>query len=737
MRVTLLPILLLLGAIPTSTLADPLPEALAESACEAALEVCFRKALAVRDGGSPEERSRLILDRLQYLQMRAPDSIWSKRAALASALVLRETRPAEALHRLDAVRSDFPILDDYIRLWIGETLYKAGETSKAAEQFQRIPAEVPDTLLAARSAFLSGEAWYRAGQCGNAIDPLSRSVALAPLDPAAPTAYYLLADCLLREGRHAESEAAFRYLWVRYPNAPEAREAQGRLSLGLNGQPWRPTPEDLYARAAAFQTLALHAEAVEELQRFLSAAPQHPKRDEAKFKLALSLVRLKRYDQAREMYRALLGTPAPQGGEAAVWLARVFLRQDQGDRLLSLLSSLPSIPVTVDQKATITLLAGVWLDDQGQVEKAITKYRQAMATAEASGLRLEALWRIGWAHYRAARYQEAAASFQAIMLLPDDALWTPQALYWLGRARDRLQEPSEEAYTTLCRRYHFSYYCQLAERGGKVTASVTVGYVGEAPSNGLEPAGGLRNDSRYLKATELALLGFRQEAAKELDALSERYAKDRSMIMELCGILAEAGQHHQALRLARVHFRDPIERGNGEPVPRVLWSVAYPTAHLPIIRGYAGSVDPLLAAAIIREESQYDPRALSRVGAIGLMQLMPGTAQTLAKKAGTAELTREDLFDQETNIKLGVRYLEQLLQEFSSNIAYAVAAYNAGPQAVSSWIQKYAGMEQDEFIEMIPYQETRAYVKRVLRSYREYARLTPPACNVPSLDKAC
>ena len=151
---------------------------------------------------------------------------------------------------------------------------------------------------------------------------------------------------------------------------------------------------------------------------------------------------------------------------------------------------------------------------------------------------------------------------------------------------------------------------------------------------------------------------------------------------------------------------------------------AYPTGLIPIIKmqGISG-VDPFLVAAIIREESQYDWRAVSRVGAIGLMQVMPTTATAVAQRHHLSDVSREDLFDQETNIRIGVRYVGQLLAQFSGNIAQTIAAYNAGPFVVESWAAAYRGRSEDEFIELIPYQETRQYVKRVLRSYKEYLRL--------------
>jgi soluble lytic murein transglycosylase len=177
------------------------------------------------------------------------------------------------------------------------------------------------------------------------------------------------------------------------------------------------------------------------------------------------------------------------------------------------------------------------------------------------------------------------------------------------------------------------------------------------------------------------------------------------------------------LRLVRSRFREQLERTGGE-VADGLWGVAYPTGLIPTIQMSAvKGVDPFLVAAIIREESQYDWKAVSRVGAIGLMQVMPATANAVAQQHRLPPVSREDLFDQEVNIRIGVRYVEQLLTQFSGNLVQTIAAYNAGPMVVRSWADTYDGRSEDEFVELIHYRETRQYVKRVLRSYKEYLRL--------------
>jgi len=729
----------------SSFAADPNPaDDRSDSACESA-EDCYRAALVQK--GPPdkavthEDRLRTKVERLRLVMEQYPGSLWAKRAGLVMGVILAEREPADAVRFLRAAQRDFPFLEDYIRFWLGESLLKMGDAIPAAMLFESVPEVVPDTLLANRVKFRGGEAWYRAGQCRKAIDFLTRVVSQSPQDPAAPSALLSLADCQIRENRTAEGYAALKQAWIYHPQTAEAREAMARLVASIGSEMWRPTPDDLYARARVFFTLSLHGEAVEELQKFLSVAPQHPRRNEARLKLGTSLVRLKRYEQARQVFQDLVAERVLESSEAAVWLARIYLRQGDGERLLAMPQSFPTLSLSAEQKAAILLFAGMWQDDQGQYDQALATFRQAAQIGEGSEQKTEALWRTGWMQYRTGRFREAVESFQKVVNGKDDGQFAPQVLYWLARALESQKDDRvADAYAQLCRQYPLSYYGQLA--GSCTSAASPV-----APSETSNPEASaptyegtrtdLGRDTHYRKAVELKLLGLDQEAARELAWLTESYARDRRALLELSVLLSEAGAYHQALRIARLNFRDGLERG-GNSIPPALWRVAYPTGYLPTIQAYAGNqVDPYLAAAIIREESQYDTRAVSRVGAVGLMQVMLATAQTVARSLGVPDIMRDELFNQETNIRLGVGYLAQLLKQFSGNVMYTVAAYNAGPAAVSDWILKHGDKEPDEFVELIPYQETRQYVKRVLRSYREYHRLERGSCSARSLDKVC
>ena len=700
-------------------------------------EACFQAAVLPKERlGKALTREQVLglkLERLQRLIERFPDTLWAKRAGLLSGVLSIERNPAAAIPFLRAAQRDFTVLDDHIRLWIAQAQLNLGEAKEAAVLLESIPLAVPDSNIFAKAAYKTGEAWYQASSCQEATAWFTKAVAMNDKDASAPQAYLRRAACRLRENNVADGREMLQQLWVRFPYTPEAKEAEALLSSNLGGETWAVQPLDRLTRAQAFLGQAFHAEAIEELKKFLAADPHSSRRAEAKLKLGIAQVRLKQYDHARETFRGLAREGGPESQEATVWLARVYLRQGQGDKLLEVGRLLPSASLAAEQKGQITLFVGMWLEDQKQYDEAIAKYQQVARQGEPASQRAEGLWRVGWVYYRTGRYREAGESLRALAE-QHDSEFEPQALYWMARAGEQHQQPEvQEHYRKLCQRHRFTYYCQLARERMKTSpgleAPLDVSMVSAETSTEGQPTAAvitradIAQQTAYRRAIELKTLGLDGDAAHEVAVLTERYSREPDALVALSTMLNEVGAYHQALRLARARFRDQLERTGGTFAP-TLWNVAYPTGLLPTIKLQgAKGVDPYLIAAIIREESQYDVKAVSRVGAIGLMQVMPATANTVAQRVGLPTLGREDLFDQETNIRIGVRYVEQLLEQFSGNLVYTIASYNAGPLAVGNWIAQYRGQGQDEFVELIPYQETRQYVKRVLRSYREYVRL--------------
>jgi soluble lytic murein transglycosylase len=151
----------------------------------------------------------------------------------------------------------------------------------------------------------------------------------------------------------------------------------------------------------------------------------------------------------------------------------------------------------------------------------------------------------------------------------------------------------------------------------------------------------------------------------------------------------------------------------------------YPLGYFPLVRQQAAQqgLDPYLVTALIREESSFAPGAVSRAGARGLMQLMPDTAQQVARRYKVRLASAPPLESPEVNIQLGTMHLAELLRDNRGTHSLAIAAYNAGQPQVQQWIQRFGYATEEEFTEDIPYNETRNYVKRVLGSYERYTSL--------------
>ncbi|MDH5667108.1 MAG: transglycosylase SLT domain-containing protein [Nitrospira sp.] len=714
------------------------PESQQADGCGGA-EECFAAAVWLKGPlGSTLTREQVVsqkLERFRRVEARFPSSLWAKRAKLLSGVMLIEQNPADAIAYLREAQEDFPILDDYIRFWTGEALLHRGDVKEAARMFESVLQTVPDSNLLTEVTFRAGEAWYRAADCAQAVPWLAKAIDLNKKDATASQAWLWLADCRLQLGQQDAGREVLKKLWVKFPQTKEAQEAEALLVKNGGGGSWTPQPEDFYRRAQVLLGHALHAEAIKELNTFLATNPTPSLRSEAKLKLGVAQVRLKLYDQARDTFQELAGEQTAHSDEAVVWLARVYLRQGLGEKLLALSQSASMRSLSKEQKGKVRLFAGIWLEDETQFDEAIAKYRQVGKFGEPASQRTEAQWREGWVWYRMGRHQEAIAAWQPIVERRDGE-WEPQVLYWTARAHGHVGgAKSGDMFRLLCSRYPYTYYCQLAQRQvdiadltstGQGNVPEGAGPAGTAPSQ-VTQSGDSRSEIErqpsYQRAIELKTLGRDQDAARELAVLTERYSRVPQALTALSIKLSEAGAYNNALRLVRTRFQHQLERTGGD-LEHGLWHVAYPMGLVPTIKmQQVDGVDPYLVAAIIREESQYDWRAVSRVGAIGLMQIMPATANTVAQRHRLPRVTRDDLFDQETNIRIGVRYIEQLLSQFSGNVVQAVAAYNAGPIVVESWATTNRGWSEDEFVELIPYRETRQYVKRVLRSFKEYMRL--------------
>jgi soluble lytic murein transglycosylase len=244
-------------------------------------------------------------------------------------------------------------------------------------------------------------------------------------------------------------------------------------------------------------------------------------------------------------------------------------------------------------------------------------------------------------------------------------------------------------------------------------------------------AGTLEKDPHFLSAVELLRLGFPEAVSSELLAVNRTNLPSENIRL-LVHLLSFAGDERSAHAVARVALRRDLS-GRITPETRPVWEVAYPNAFRELIEKHtsAAGVEPDLLQALMREESALDPKALSWAGALGLTQLMPSTAQAVARQLKLKKVTTQSLLEPDVNIKLGAHYLGSLIKGFSGHTPFAVGGYNAGPNAINRWRAERPGMPLDAWVEEVPIAETRGYIKRVLRSYNTYQLLYGRPAKVP------
>ncbi|MGC3999074.1 MAG: transglycosylase SLT domain-containing protein [Anaeromyxobacter sp.] len=349
--------------------------------------------------------------------------------------------------------------------------------------------------------------------------------------------------------------------------------------------------------------------------------------------------------------------------------------------------------------------------------------------------RWEARFRLAWLSRRAGQPDAAVAQLLAMeeSARGQDPYEEARAAYWRARLLAAGGEGGSKAaraiWTGLATRYTTDYYgllsrVRLAEAG--VSLPLPAAPSAPAVARGYDP-GPLRDDPHFRAGLLLARMGLGRSSALELAAISParlRAADSLDPLVLVADLLDRCGDHQAAHNLlrsrARVALRQPPTADNLRA-----WRIAYPPAYRDEIARFAppAGVPVDLLQGLMREESALDPRVISAAGAVGLTQLMLPTAQSVAVRYKLRKPSRGDLMVPAVNIQIGARYLGDLIRRYDGQVPLALAAYNAGSGAVGRWLDQRGHLALDEFVEEIPIEETRGYVKRVLRSYAAYRLL--------------
>jgi soluble lytic murein transglycosylase len=345
-----------------------------------------------------------------------------------------------------------------------------------------------------------------------------------------------------------------------------------------------------------------------------------------------------------------------------------------------------------------------------------------------SGSRAErAAWKYGWWAYKTGDYAETIRVFESAAATFPRSDYRPSYLYWAARAHSRGGNPREGA--TRMRLVHAdyanSYYGRLAEghlrSAGMLASGDRARPVGQAAP---APSAALGNDAviRLLLAA-----GLYDEAINELRYAQRTWGTSPAIEATIAWAYSQKGELRRAITLMRRAYPQFLADG-GHQLPLELRQVIFPMAYWTSIKreATARGLDPYLVAALIAQESTFDPNAKSVANAWGLMQIVPATGRRVARQLGIRNFQTSHLTNPETNIRLGTHYFSRLTQQFGGTY-YALASYNAGENRVVRWKSERPNVEEDEFIDDIPFPETQNYVKRILGTAEDYRLLYGPA----------
>ncbi len=355
----------------------------------------------------------------------------------------------------------------------------------------------------------------------------------------------------------------------------------------------------------------------------------------------------------------------------------------------------------------------------GRKDEAIQLYANLPKQYPRSQVRDDANWRLAWLYYRAGEWQPAFTTFGTLATQSSDGSFRTAARYWQARAAEKSgdQDTAKEFHRQIVNGADESYYQALAVRALERLGIVIEEAKPNKISTGAEVDPPMSSEISFhlARARELTALVLHRLAVAELDE-ADRQSRKSSRLRPV--LMREYFRNHAYGRSLILANQLPASYGERE-------LYRFPLAHWESIQRKAQErdLDPHLILALVRQESLFDARARSPAFALGLMQLLPSTAARVAKQLGFEPPSNEDLFEPEINLTLGTQYLKDLLQRYSNNWLKAIAAYNAGEAAVDRWEKEIVTDDIEEFVERIPYVETRGYVKLVMRNHRIYKKL--------------
>ena len=675
-----------------------------------------------------------------YAQTHTGDAAAAAYVSLGHAYLLDHRLPdaISALSHADAAGS---ALDDYATYLKAQAEMQSSQLPAAETLLNGFAAKYPDSVFVPEMPVLLANLALAQGDPQTALHVLSEHAG----EPMANKADYVLALARAQQiaGDTGAAAKSFRRVFLGYPLSPEAAQAKTQLqSMGANAA---LTVSERQHHADALYAAGRYNEAYDDYRALAadSGVQDVEQRDRLLVAAAACDYKLKR---AYKQQIAGLADSNSEAGARRLYLL-MELARDRGD--------------VTEQQADVSELEqrfpeSSWLAEALYSSGNMYMLRKDLPSAAAYYTELvqrfpsickgtdgpcsdyapSAHWRAAWLDYRLEKYSDAAKLFDEQIAHYPGGKEIPSAIYWRARIyQDQEHQPAKAAayYAVIKDTYLHYFYAQQAAARLTELGNVTPADAPELDSIRPPSIPALtddvpEDDPHVVRAKLLANAGLNEYIAPEIQAAE---GSDEWGAFAEAEIYHSYGEDAKAMRVMKralpFYTSAPIES-----IPLAYWHILFPEPYWSTIESESAKngLDPFMVASLIRQESEFNPTVVSHANAWGLMQLLPSVGSEMAHKDGIRHFDHNELLDPVVNIKLGTKYLRQTLNKFDDKPEYAFAAYNAGDDRVVDWRSGAPFHGIDEFVESIPFTETREYVQGIVRNemiYRDLAAHRAPS----------
>lgn len=634
---------------------------------------------------------------------------------------------AQSLTDFQKANSLQPVLGDYLDYLRASDYEGQQDTASILKTLQGFEEKYPDSLFVHDATLLYADAQAASGSPQKAAAFLEKH-----RQPVRADIEFALAKAYQKAGETPKASEIYRRLFYEMPLSSEADSAAVELHNMGEAVP-AGTFEQRHARASMLLKNKRYTQAVAEFSSLVEQGPS-ASLPELQVEFATALYRNHKRDDAKKLFDALSQNQnaAPQvRAQALYFLAEVARDKDDRDRHSQLISELRTLAPDSPWFQDALLSAGNMYLLRKDMESAARFYAEIFERQRNGRFAPYAHWKAAWLNYRLGKKEDAKRLFEEQIALYPSSAEAANALYWRGRiAEDENDLPVARAYyQKLSENFRYFYYANLGR-----DRLIRIGFtdVGNPPVlDKLKPLGMPAqmweppvDNLRVKRAQVLANAALYDFAVKEIQAAAEG-----SPPWEAVGtaqIYADSGSYVRAIetlkRAVPNYFAADLNQ-----LPRPVWENLFPRPYWEDLKKHSllNQLDPFLVASLIRQESEFNPAAYSPANAMGLMQLLPSVGKGIAKEEKLHGFSSTELFVPNINLQLGTRYFKRMVDHYNGQVEYALAAYNAGADRVDEWRKSSNFKDVEEFVESIPFTETREYVQAIKRNAVLYKLLYP------------